>query len=309
MLTTLLSELALSLADKSLAPVQLTLLTPSIGCEVQGLDLREPLDTGQVAALHSLFLDRSVLVFRNQSLDREQHKAFARYFGALHTHPSRLGRRGDPHIFKVRADATSTLNNGGLWHSDLSCEVNPPLGSALLLHELPEGGGGDTLFINMCDVYAGLSQPLREFLQGLTAWHDGRKDLRNYGITLEPGKTYPQTHHPVVVHHSQTGRPLLFVNRAFTESINELAPAESSALLNLLYSKIADGVRSQCRVRWEPGTLVLWDNRNTQHNAVWDYFPNSRYGERVSIVDPLPTGNAGDLFNSVDSGDSGEQGR
>jgi len=264
-----------------------TELTPSIGCEVQGVDLRKEFSAEDVQELHRLFLDRSVLVFRDQQLDREQQKAFARLFGELHTHPSRIGSKGDPHIFKVRADADSRLNNGGLWHSDLSCEVQPPLGSALLLHELPEGGGGDTLFVNMCDLFTELSSPMQTLLHGLTAWHDQTKDLRNYGIALEPGKSYPQAHHPVVVRHSQTNRPLLLVNSAFTERINELSAAESAALLEFLFTRIAGAVRCQCRVRWEPGTLVLWDNRNTQHNAVWDYFPRSRYGERVSIVDPL----------------------
>jgi len=268
----------------------LTKLTPSIGCEVQGVDLRKEFTPDQRDALRQLFLQRSVLVFRDQQLDRQQHKAFAGLFGELHTHPSRIDSKGDKHIFKVRADADSRLNNGGLWHSDLSCETQPPLGSALLLHELPTGGGGDTLFVNMCDLFAELSVPMQAFLRGLTAWHDGRKDLRNYGIALEPGATYPQANHPVVVRHSQTNRELLLVNSAFTERINELSAVESSALLKLLFARISGAVRCQCRVRWEPGTLVLWDNRNTQHNAVWDYFPQSRYGERVSIVDPLVPG-------------------
>ncbi len=275
--------------------MRLTQLTPSIGCEVQGLDLKESLDHEQVLALRELLVERSVLVFREQSLDREQHKAFARHFGDLHTHPSRIDSKGDKHIFKVRADADSRLNNGGIWHSDLSCETRPPLGSVLLLHELPQGGGGDTLFVNMCDVFAELSSPLQQLLLGLTAWHDGRKDLRQYGIALEAGKSYPQAHHPVVVRHPDSGRPLLLVNSAFTERINELSGVESAALLKLLFARIAGAVRCQCRVRWEPGTLVLWDNRSTQHNAVWDYYPNSRYGERVSIINPLAPAAAGDV--------------
>jgi len=266
--------------------VQLTQLTPSLGCEIRGLDLRRELSQAQITQLRELFVDRCVLVFRDQALNREQHKAFARHFGELHTHPSRIKSEGDRHIFKVRADDTSQLNNGGLWHSDLSCEARPPLGSALLLHELPAGGGGDTLFTNMCDFYDELSPALQELLLDLTAWHDQRKDLRQYGFLPEPGKSYPQAHHPVVVRHPDSGRPLVLVNGAFTERINELTAAESSALLKLLLQRIAGAVRCQCRVRWEPGTLVLWDNRSTQHNAVWDYFPNSRYGERVSILDP-----------------------
>ena len=266
--------------------VTLTALTPSIGCEIRGWDLREPISAAAADELRALFVERAVLVFRNQTLDREQHKAFARHFGELHTHPSRRDTRGDPHIFKVQADADSTLNNGGVWHSDLSCETNPPLGSALLLHELPDGGGGDTLFSNMCDVFDHLSQPMQNLLRGLSAWHDIRRDLRQYGITPIPGKSYPQAHHPVVVNHPVSQRELLLVNRAFTERLNELESPASDALLEFLFARIAQDVRAQCRVRWEPGTLVLWDNRSTQHNAVWDYFPNARYGERVSIIDP-----------------------
>lgn len=267
--------------------VTLTPLTPSIGCEIQGWDLRAPVSATQVATLCELFVERAVLVFRNQTLDREQHKAFARHFGELHTHPSRRDTRGDPHIFKVQADADSQLNNGGVWHSDLSCEENPPLGSALLLHELPSDGGGDTLFSNMGDVFDHLSPALQALLRGLTAWHDMRRDLRQYGIAPVPGKEYPNAHHPVVVNHPVSKREILLVNGAFTERINELRPGESSALLEFLQLRIAQDVRAQCRVRWEPGTLVLWDNRSTQHNAVWDYFPQRRYGERVSIMDPV----------------------
>ena len=267
--------------------VELTSLTPSIGCEVKGWDLREAITLEAADELRALFADRAVLVFRDQTLDREQHKAFARHFGELHTHPSRRDTRGDPHIFKVQADANSTLNNGGVWHSDLSCETNPPLGSALLLHELPDGGGGDTLFSNMCDVFEHLSPAMQDLLRGLTAWHDIRRDLRQYGIAPIPGKSYPQAHHPVVVNHPVSKRELLLVNRAFTERLNELESQESDAVLSFLFARIAQDVRAQCRVRWEPGTLVVWDNRSTQHNAVWDYFPNSRYGERVSIIDPL----------------------
>lgn len=265
---------------------ELTALTPSIGCEVKGWDLRQPIQTATADWLRELFVARSVLVFREQTLDREQHKAFARHFGELHTHPSRRDTRGDRHIFKVRADASSTLNNGGIWHSDLSCELKPPLGSALFLHELPAGGGGDTLFCNMAEVFAHLSGPMQNFLRGLTAWHDQRRDLRHYGIRPQPGKSYPQAHHPVIVNHPVTHREILLVNGAFTERINELEPAASEALLKFLQMRVAQDVRAQCRVRWEPGTLVLWDNRSTQHNAVWDYFPNKRYGERVSILDP-----------------------
>ena len=263
--------------------MQLTTLTPSIGSEIRGLDLTRPLVPEQTDQLRKLLAQRGVLVIPDQALDREQHKACGRIFGELHAHPSRLAGRGDPHIFKVRSDADSQLNSGGAWHSDLSCAERPPLASLLLLRETPAGGGGDTLFVNMCDVFAALSPPLQSFLRTLQARHDGRLDLQQYGIAVDEQTDYPCTDHPVVVRHPETQRELLLVNASFTERILGLEGSESECLLGFLTDKIANAVEFQCRVRWSPDTLVIWDNRMTQHKAVWDYYPESRYGERVSV--------------------------
>lgn len=129
-----------------------------------------------------------------------------------------------------------------------------------------------------------LSEPLRRMLDGLTAVHDQRHDLANYGIEPRSGHEYPRQCHPVVVRHPDTGRPLLFVNSAFTTHIEGMSRRESDALLHLLFDHVAASPAIQCRVRWEPGTLVFWDNRCTQHHAVWDYWPDVRSGERVTIA-------------------------
>ena len=225
-----------------------------------------------------------VLVFRKQDLTREEHKAFGRLFGPLHTHPSKriLRDKSDPEIFDVKATADTRYANGEAWHNDLPCEAEPPLGSALYLRELPSCGG-DTMFANMYEAYDSLSQPIRTFVDSLTAFHDGRQDLANYGVTLKPEHPYPSASHPVAPRHPETGRRALFVNASFTVKINELSRPESDTLLRLLYDQVSNQPRIQCRVNWEPGTLVLWDNRCVQHHAVWDYFPETRRGERVTV--------------------------
>ena len=139
------------------------------------------------------------------------------------------------------------------------------------------------MFANMYEAYDTLSEPIQQLLLSLSAFHDGRKDLANYGVTLKPGQDYPSATHPVVPVHPETGRRMLFVNSSFTVRINELSRAESDALLNFLYAQVSNQPRLQCRVRWAPGTIVLWDNRCVQHHAVWDYFPESRSGERVTV--------------------------
>ncbi|EGH34356.1 taurine dioxygenase, partial [Pseudomonas syringae pv. japonica str. M301072] len=110
-----------------------------------------------------------------------------------------------------------------------------------------------------------------------TAIHDGEIPWKGY----QPPPGLPKSEHPLVVRHPETGRRSLFVNSGFTSHIVQLSPGESHAVLNMLFDLIAREPSLSCRVRWEPNTLVFWDNRCTQHHAVWDYFPHSRYGERV----------------------------
>ncbi len=259
-------------------------LTPHIGAEVRGVDLSEPLSPAQVADIRRAWADWQVLVFRDQQLDREQHKAFGRHFGTLHVHPMNHFRDGDPEILVVKTTADSPYTAGEAWHTDVSCEAIPPMGSMLYITETPEVGGGDTLYADMYLAYELLSEPMKRFLTGLTAIHDGGMPyVGNYKSTPPEGG-YPRTEHPVVARHPDTGRPLLYVNSGFTTRIEGLTKAESRAVLDMLFDHIATNPRLWCRVNWEPGTLTFWDNRCTQHHAVWDYWPHSRYGERVSVV-------------------------
>ena len=95
------------------------------------------------------------------------------------------------------------------------------------------------------------------------------------------------------IRHPETGRKALFVNSGFTSHIRHMRRWESRGLLDMLFRYIATTVSLTCRVRWEPNTLTLWDNRCTQHHAVWDYYPQSRFGERVSIVGARPVASQG----------------
>ena len=259
-------------------------ITPILGAEVSGVDLAN-LNEQAVGELRQAFTEHLVLVFRDQTLSREQHKSFGRLFGDLHLHPAKtnLGMPGDPEIFDIKITAKTKVANGESWHTDLSCEPIPPMASALYITQTPASGGGDTLFANMQEAFATLSAPLQKMLTELTAFHDGFKDLRAYGYQRKPGDTYPAADHPVVPIHPDTGLPILFVNEPFTERINELTKSESEAILDMLYRHIETNTRLQCRVQWQPNSLVLWDNRAVHHHAVWDYYPETRLGERVTM--------------------------
>ncbi len=265
--------------------LEISTLTPHIGAEVHGVDLSKPLDNEQFSELYQAWLDWKVLVFRDQSLDRDQHKAFARRFGSLHVHPMQHSYGGDPEILTVRTTADSKYTAGNGWHTDVSCDEIPPMASMLYITETPEGGGGDTLFADMNLAYELLSDTMKALLEDLVAVHDGALPyVGGYGVKPPEGEAYPRHEHPVVAVHPETGRKVLYVNSGFTSHIKGMATWESRMLLDGLFQFIATEVRLPCRVGWQPNTLALWDNRCTQHHAVWDYYPQSRYGERVSIV-------------------------
>ena len=266
-----------------------TPITPMIGAEISGLSLAN-LSDAQIKEIRALFLKHMVLVFRDQELTRDEHKAFARNFGELHIHPSKrsgmgAGKEGeDPELFIIDTKPDAKQSNGEAWHSDVSCEEVPPLASLLYVTKTPENDGGDTMFANMYEAYNELSADLKNLLHSKFAFHDGEIDLRNYGIRLKPGQVYPKASHPVIPVHPETNRPYLFVNGSFTSHIEGIAKWESDMLLEGLHRYVAASPKFQCRVKWRKNTLTMWDNRCVQHHAIRDYVGYSRYGERVSVL-------------------------
>lgn len=272
-------------AVKGYESIEVSSLTPHIGAEVSGVDLRQPLSNEQFSEIYRAWLDWQVLVFREQDISRDQHKSFARKFGTLHVHPMQHSYGGDPEILTVKTTKDSAYTAGNAWHTDVTCDAKPPMASMLLIKEPPVNGGGDTMFANMYLAYDLLSDVMKELLDGLVAVHDGAIPyLGNYRVAPPRDKEYPCNEHPVIVTHPETGKKVLFVNSGFTSHIKGMRNWESRALLDALLTHIATTARLTCRVEWQPNTLTLWDNRCTQHHAVWDYWPESRYGERVSIL-------------------------
>ncbi len=274
--------------NQSYETLEVETLTPHIGARVRGIDLSQPLTNEQARDVHQAWIDWKVLVFPEQHLNRDQHKAFARRWGKLHVHPMQPTYGGDEEILAVKTTRDSAYTSGDGWHTDVTCDPVPPLGSMLYVTETPSSGGGDTLFADMYLAYQMLSDPIREFLDPLVAEHDGAGPYVGSYKSTPPDGGYPKSQHPVIVTHPESGKKLLYVNPGFTTRIVGLGRSESSAVLDMLYRLIDSTPRLYCRVNWEPNTLAFWDNRCTQHHAVWDYWPNSRYGERVSIVGDRP---------------------
>ena len=264
--------------------VVVTPLTPRIGAEVGGVDLRQPLSARQIERLKQALADHLVLFVRDQPIDHEAHKRFGRYFGELALHSAVAGLDDHPEIVAIHADAESKYVAGEDWHSDLTCDRAPPLGSILRLHTVPETGG-DTLFASMYAAYEALSPRMQAYLEGLTAIHDADHVYRP--LFPDVDRKYPSSVHPVVRTHPVTGRKLLFVNSSYVTRILDVPEAESAAVLGFLYDHIKNP-NFQVRFRWSANAIAFWDNRCTQHLATWDYFPQVRSGFRVTVAGDRP---------------------
>src|SRR5215471_20463450 len=150
--------------------IEVRKLTPTIGAEIFGVDLGKPLGNQQFQEVHDALMDNLVIFFRDQKMNVEQHKDFGRRFGKLHMHPASPNLIADhPEVLVIEADDKAKYIAGEDWHSDVSCDSEPPMGSILYLTEVPPDGGGDTMFANMYLAYEMLSEPIKRLLQGLTA--------------------------------------------------------------------------------------------------------------------------------------------
>lgn len=270
--------------------IEVRRLAPSVGAEIGGVDLAKEISKAQFGEIRRALDENLAIVFRDQDISQEDHKRFARKFGpSLHRHElaaTRFRHEGsfDPEFLSWRTDRNSRFTAGDGWHPDVSCDPSPIAVSLLRVTKTPPLGG-DTAFANMYLAYEFLSDPIKHLLDGLTAIHDGSLAwTAGYGAKPDPGKSYPQSEHPVVVTHPRTGRKFLYVNASFTSHIVQLTRKESDALLQFLFRHVEGQLALQARIHWQPNSLLVWDNWASQHHAVWDYYPEERWGERVSVV-------------------------
>ena len=257
----------------------------AIGAELQAINLADGIDRELAVTLRALLNEHEVLFLRDQAISAADQKALAEVFGPLQTHPAYGTVEGFPEVMILE----STRDNPSkieVWHSDMTFRQHPPSVTVLRGITIPEVGG-DTLFASMTAAYDGLSPGMQSYLEGLTAVHDFSHGFRE--SLAEPGgrerladavAANPPVRHPVVQTHPETGKKVLFVNALFTTHIDGLPPLESAEVLQFLW-RHASLPEFTCRFSWTPDSLVLWDNRSTQHKPVNDFFPATRRLHRV----------------------------
>jgi taurine dioxygenase len=274
------------------APFEVERLGVKLGAEVRGLDLTAPIDRDTFAAFEAALIEHKVLVLREQHLTTAQHVAFSRLFGELEVHPMRP--QGEfPEILVLDNHKDNPVLSTDVWHSDTTFRENPTKYTILRCQIMPKLGG-DTLWADMEAAYEGLSDPFKRMLEGLRAVHDFQNFRVLFKNTGEDRarlrkmeELFPNPSHPVLRTHPVTGRKSIYVNRQFTLRIEGLEPMESGALLDVLFAQ-AQVPEYQFRLRWSPDTIVLWDNRSTQHYAANDYYPERRRMERTAVVGDMP---------------------
>ncbi len=248
-------------------------LTGALGAEVYGVDIAS-LDDEGFAAVHALLLEYSALALHGQGhVSDAQLREFGLRWGQLDVHGYSPTVPGFKDMLLIRSASEQPRTAEG-WHSDVSWKVIPPKMSMLLARQVPSVGG-DTLFASQYRAYEDLSEQMQAFLEPLDAEHDGR----NFDLDL----IRRPVAHPIVIRHPETGRKALYANRGFTRRIVGLPQGESDAVLNFLYDHCTRE-RYQARVRYQPGTLAIWDNRCVQHAAVPDFGGEVRELHRVAVL-------------------------
>ena len=278
-------------------------LTGTLGAVVHGIDLTQPLDADTAAAVCTAAVRHRVIFLRDQHITPGQQVAFARHFGALTpAHPLVGGLDADhPEVLQLdsadyplgvgsRGKGTSYNNR---WHTDVTFSATPPA-FALLAGKVIPARGGDTLWADLVDAYATLSEPIQALIDPLVAVHDANATFNRFraedptGEQREKLSKLAPVRHPVVRVHPDTGERGLFVNDTFTAAIEGLEPAESDAILSLLYSHCVAPERT-VRWHWREGDLAVWDNRSTAHYAAADY-TERRVMHRVTVAGDRPFG-------------------
>ena len=268
-------------------PFTVRQLGPAIGAEVLDLDLSADMSPATLAALDAALVKHEALVLHVPDLSSTQHLAIAQYFGEpeVHTFYPNLGEGFE----QITIIDSKLGDRADMWHHDESFLPSPPIVTMTHAKILPPFGG-DTCWISMTSAYDALSERMKQYLDGLQAWHDMNAPmtaaLRHNVVThdryVEVVKMNRRHLHPVVKTHPVTGRKALYISPTYTTHIQGLSMAESEAILSYLHAH-CQHIQYVFRHRWQLGDMVIWDNRSVIHNAILDYAPHQRRMQRASV--------------------------
>jgi taurine dioxygenase len=278
--------------------IQTHRISGSLGAEITGVDLSQPIDDAVLAEIRAALLENLVIFFRDQNMTPATLLDFARRWGPIHMHPFIAGMPDYPEVLELVKKPTDKRNFGGDWHTDQMFAPEPALGTMLWAKQVPQAGG-DTMFSNQYLAYESLSDGMKRMIANVKGICVG--DKKKGGVsrlahnaatissmtTLQPPKDLQTTSaHPLVRTHPETGRKSLYIG-GHVHGLEDMTEEESQPLIKYLYNHATQPAFT-CRFRWEKGSLAFWDNRCTQHFAINDYPAETRVMHRVTIRGDKP---------------------
>jgi len=275
-------------------------LSDEIGVKVSGIDLSEQLSTDDFDFVYQSLVEHKVIAFSGQTLSPEQHVAFSKRFGSCDVHSNnQYLLDGFPEILVLSNDLKDgkpigVVDAGVEWHSDLSWQVDPPLGSILHCLKTPDLGG-NTGFVNMAAVYQELPDHLKVAVEKLEGVHCVSK-LLNRRVTISENRVnarefyaqqlekHPPVKHPLVYRHPESEEIILFASPRFTIEIADLPEDEGQAILDELFAAVEE-TNAKLEYQWTQGDVVMWDNRSVLHCAMGGYsYPDIRLINRTTVL-------------------------
>jgi len=280
-------------------PVGAEPLAGNIGAEITGVDTGGPLTDDAVAGIRQALLRHKVVFLRDQDLDYPRQVAFASRLGPLTLgHPTLASPPGQPLLEEIDSHKGGRAN---YWHTDVTFVDRPPAVTLLHAVVIPPVGG-DTLWANTVTAYQSLPAELRDLTDRLRIVHTNDHDydyasLYGRGERVDAARaaqleqfvsTVYHTEHPAVRVHPETSERALLLG-GFAQAVLGFSPDPSRDLIRLLQDYITRP-ENTVRWRWREGDLAIWDNRATEHYAIFDYQGAHRRGERVTVAGPVPIG-------------------
>ena len=271
----------------------------ALGATVTGLRLADVGHEEELEGLRHALAEHLVVFLPEQALDLDDLERVTDLLGGRDVTPFVDPLEDRPFVIRVIKEADDALNFANAWHSDLSYLPAPPAYTLLHAWDVP-AYGGDTVWSNQYLAYDTLSGGLKETLRGLQAVHSAGmaygtggllhqvKELTSMAIAPST-EAFAEHVHPAVTVHPVTGKEALYLNPVYTTRFAGWTAEESRALLSQL-ARHSINENFTCRLRWSAGTLAIWDNRCTMHNALNDYSGVRREMYRTSVKGAPPLG-------------------
>ncbi|MBT5434170.1 MAG: TauD/TfdA family dioxygenase [Alphaproteobacteria bacterium] len=272
-------------------------ISGALGAEVAGIDLAA-IDDATMAEVEQAMLDHLVLVFRDQNLEPADQLGFARRLGQVAPWPYAKPMEGYPELTELVSGPGDINNFGGSWHTDSSTFEAPPAYTVLYCVSCPPVGG-DTSYANQYLAWDTLPEDVKTGIEGRRLEHStarafgdhatgkGSPDATTTPVSVPTQHLNLVSMHPIVRTHPKTGKKALYVNTGFAFNFEGCSDETSKPLMDALATH-GSLPEFTCRVRWRPGTLVVWDNRCCLHYAHNDYRGQPRTMRRAVVAGERP---------------------